>query len=75
MTPNQSRGHHSPKGNRRCVDDKLLALVLQMIVFPTIKQLLTDLALVEEGFEWKAIWDRLEIKIQMVGMEWLDLNT
>ena len=75
MTPNQSRRHHSPKGNRRCVDDELLALVLQMIVFPTLKQLLTDLALVEEGFEWKAVWDRLEIKIQMVGMEWLDLNT
>jgi hypothetical protein len=75
VTPNQSRRHHSPKGNRRCVDDELLALVLQMIVFPTLKQLLTDLALVEEGFEWKAVWDRLEIKIQMVGMEWLDLNT
>ena len=75
MTPNQSRRHHSPKGNRRCVDDELLALVLQMIVFPTLKQLLTDLALVEEGFEWKAVWDRLEIKIQKVGMEWLDLNT
>ena len=75
MTPNQSRRHHSPKGNRRCVDDELLALVLQIIVFPTLKQLLTDLALVEEGFEWKAVWDRLEIKIQMVGMEWLDLNT
>ena len=75
MTPNQSRRHHSPKGNRRCVVDELLALVLQMIVFPTLKQLLTDLALVEEGFEWKAVWDRLEIKIQKVGMEWLDLNT
>jgi hypothetical protein len=75
VTPNQSRRHHSPKGNRRCVDDELLALVLQMIVFPTLKQLLTDLALVEEGFEWKAVWDRLEIKVQMVGMEWLDLNT
>src|SRR3989337_753027 len=56
-TPNQSRRHHSPKGNRRCVDDELLALVLQMIVFPTLKQLLTDLAMVEEGFEWKAVWE------------------
>ena len=28
MTPNQSRRHHSPKGNRWCVDDELLALVL-----------------------------------------------
>ena len=75
MTPNQSRRHHSPKGNRRCVVDELLALVLQMIVFPTLKQLLTDLAMVEEGFEWKATWERLEIKVQMVGMESLDLNT
>ena len=36
MTPNQSRMHHSPKGNRWCVDDELLALVLQMIVSPTL---------------------------------------
>ena len=39
MTPNQSRRHHSPKGNRRCVDDELLALVLQMIVSPTLNSL------------------------------------
>ena len=75
MTPNQSRRHHSPKGNRSCVDDELLALVLQMIVSPTLKQFLTDLDLVEEGFEWKATWERLEIKVQMVGLECLDLNT
>ena len=36
VTPNQSRRHHSPKGNRWCVDDELLALVLQMIVSPTL---------------------------------------
>ena len=30
LTPNQSRRHHSPKGNRWCVDDELLALVLQI---------------------------------------------
>ena len=35
VTPNQSRKHHSPKGNRWCVDDELLARVLQMIVSPT----------------------------------------
>ena len=75
MTPNQSRRHHSPKGSKWCVDDELLALVLQMIVFPALEQLLTDLAMVEEGFEWKATWERLEIKVQMVGMEYLDLNT
>ena len=26
-------------------------------------------------FEWKATWGRLEIKILMVGLEYLDLNT
>ena len=39
MTPNQSRRHHSPKGNRWCFDDELLALVLQMIVSPTLNSL------------------------------------
>ena len=39
VTPNQSRRHHSPKGNRLCVDDELLALVLQMIVSPTLNSL------------------------------------
>ena len=39
MTPNQSRRHHSRKGNRWCVDDELLALVLQMIVSPTLSSL------------------------------------
>ena len=29
----------------------------------------------ERRFEWKATWGRLEIKIHMVGMEYLDLNT
>ena len=75
MTPNQSRRHHSPKGNRCVVDDEILALVLQKIVSPTLNHSLTDLAMVGEGFEWKATWGRLEIKVQMVGMESLDLNT
>ena len=39
MAPNQSRRHHSPKGNRWCVDDELFALVLQMIVSPTFNSL------------------------------------
>ena len=39
VTPNQSRRHHSPKGNRWCVDDELLALVLQVIVSPTLNSL------------------------------------
>ena len=75
MTPNQSRRHHSPKGNRWCVGDELLALVLQMIVSPTLKHSLTYLALVGEGFEWKATWERLEIKFQIIGLEYFDLNT
>ena len=32
VTPSQSRRHHSPRSNKWCVDDELLALVLQMIV-------------------------------------------
>ena len=51
MTPNQSRRHHSPKGNRWCVDDELLALVLKMIVSPTLNSLSQDLDLVERRFE------------------------
>ena len=39
VTSNQSRRHHSPKGNRWCVVDELLALVLQMIVSPTFNSL------------------------------------
>ena len=75
MTPSQSRRHHSPRSNKWCVDDELLALVLQMIVSPTLNSLSQDLDLVERRFEWKATWGRLEIKIYMVGMEYLDLNT
>ena len=36
VTPSQSRRHHSPRCNKWCVDDELLALVLQMIVSPTL---------------------------------------
>ena len=71
MTPNESRRHHSPKGNICCVGDELLALVLQMIVSSTLNSLSQDLDLVERRFEWKATWERLEIKIHMVGMEYL----
>ena len=46
-----------------------------MIVSPTLNSLSQDLDLVERIFEWKATWGRLEIKIHMVGMEYLDLNT
>ena len=39
VTPNQSRRHHSSKGNRWCVDDEILSLVFQMIVSPTLNSL------------------------------------
>src|SRR3954463_13817629 len=50
VTPSQSRRHHSPRSNKWCVDDELLALVLQMIVSPTLNSLSQDLDLVERGF-------------------------
>ena len=75
MTPSQSRRHHSPRSNKWCVDDELLALVLQMIVSPTLNSLSQDMDLVERRFEWKATWRRLDIKIYMVEMDYLDLNT
>ena len=39
VTPSQSMRHHSPRSNKWCVDDELLALVLQMIVSPTLNSL------------------------------------
>ena len=39
VTPSESRRHHSPRSNKWCVDDELLALVLQMIVSPTLNSL------------------------------------
>ena len=39
VAPSQSRRHHSPISNKWCVNDKLLALVLQMIVSPTLNSL------------------------------------
>ena len=75
VTPSQSRRHHSPRSNKWCVGNELLALVLQMIVSPTLNSLSQDLDLVERRFEWNATWGRLEIKIHVVGMEYLGLNT
>ena len=54
MTPSQSRRHHSPRSNKWCVDDELLALVLQMIVSPTLNSL-TDLAMVEDDLSGKQL--------------------
>ena len=68
MTPSQSRRHHSLRSNKWCVDDEILALVLQTIVSPILNSLSQDLDLVERRFEWKATWGRLEIKIHMVGV-------
>ena len=47
VTPSQSRRHHSPRSNKWCVDDELLALVLKMIVSPNTQLSLTDLDMVE----------------------------
>ena len=46
-----------------------------MIVSPTLNSLSQDMDLVERIFEWKENWGRLEIKIHMVRMEYLGLNT
>ena len=42
---------------------------------PNTQLSLTYLDFVERWFEWKATWGRLEIKILVVGMEYLCLNT
>ena len=46
-----------------------------MIVSPTLNSLSSVLDLAERRFEWKATLGRLEIKIHMVVMEYLGLNT
>src|SRR6266511_2362260 len=69
VTSNQSRRHHSPKGNRWCVDDELLALVLQMIVSPTLNSL---------SQIW--IWWKEDLSVKQLGegyrsrFLWLDWN-
>ena len=74
-TPNQSRRHHPPKGNRLGNDDELLALVLQDDRLLNTQSLSHRFGLVEE-IDWvESNLGRLEIKIHMVGMEWHDLNT
>ena len=57
VTPSQCRRHHSPRSNKWCVDDELLALVLQMIDSPTLNSLSQDMDLMERRFEWKATWE------------------
>ena len=74
MTPNQSSRHHSPKGNRWCVDDERLTLVLQMMVSPTLKSLTQIWIWWKDDLSGKQL-GRLEIKIYVVGMKYLDLNT
>ena len=68
VTPSQSRRHHSPRSNKWCVDDELLALVLQMIVSPTLNSLSQDLDLVERIFEWKATWEGQ--RSRFIWQEW-----
>ena len=68
MTLNQSRRHHSPKGNRWCVDDELLALVLQMIVLPTLNSL-SDLDMVKDDLSGKQLEEGWRSRFL-----WLDWN-
>ena len=56
-------------------NDELLARVLQKIVSATLHHSLTYLAWVGEIDLLESSLGRLEIKVQMVGMESLDLNT
>ena len=74
MTPDHRR-HHSPKGNRCVVDDELLALVLQMIVSSTLNHSLYRFGLGRREIRLETNLGKLEIKVQMVGLESLDLNT
>ena len=53
---NHSRRHQPPKGNRWCVDDELLALVLQMIVSPTLNSL-----------SWIWIWWKDDLSGKQLG--------
>ena len=71
VKPNQSRRHHSPKGNRWCVYDEPLALVFRMIVSPTLNSLARIWIWWKRRFEWKVPWGRLEIKIHSWnGITW-----
>jgi len=75
VTPNQCRRHHSPKGNRSCVDAELLALVLKMIVSPT----LNSLSQIWRGGRRRIVVESylrgLEIKYQWLEWNPLDFNT
>ena len=42
VTPSQSRRQHSPRSNKWCIDDELLALVLQMIAKLVLMALSTN---------------------------------
>ena len=74
-TPNQSRRHHPPKGNRLDKDDELLALVLQDDRLLNTQSLSHRFGWVEEMGLVESNLGRLEIKIHMVGVDDLDLNT
>ena len=74
-TPNQSRRHHPPKGNRLGNVDELLALVLQDDRLLNTQSLSHRFGLVEEMGLVESNLGRLEIKIHMIGVEDLDLNT
>ena len=74
VTRSQSRRHHSPRSNKWCVDDELLALVLQIIVSPTLNSLSQIWIWWKDDLSGKQL-GRLEIKILVVGCECLGLST
>ena len=57
VTPSQSRRHHSPRSNKWCVDDELLALVLQMIVSPTLNSLSQIWLWWKDDLSGKQLWE------------------
>ena len=69
VTPSQSRRHHSPRSNKWCVDDELLALMLQMIVSPTLSSLSQDWIWWKEGLSGKQLGER-----QRSRFMWLKWN-
>ena len=74
-TPNQSRRHHPTKGNRLGNDDELLAVVLQDDRILNTQSLSHRFGLVEDMGLVESNLGRLEIKIHMIGVEDLYLNT
>ena len=75
VTPNQSRRQVCPQKVKDGVLMMNSLLLCSNDSLPNSQLSLTDLAMVERLFEWKATWGRLYIKSLVVGLEYLGLNT